>query len=244
MHMQATNFEFRFRFFVIGFAFWLGFSLYSVDRVNAGDAFATWMAAHLPLARDALVRSVFTVAAVLTFMAAAIRTWASAYLTSQIVHDTALHSENLVADGPYRFVRNPLYLGLILAGFGMGLMANRAGFLVIVIGLTVIAYRLIFREEAQLKASQGESYRRYLQTVPRMFPAFTPRVAPSGASPRWAQAFFGETFFWAFAVAGIAFAVTLNLKFWYAAMLAAIPLYVLAIMLNKRNGRDPHTPDQ
>jgi|tagenome__1003787_1003787.scaffolds.fasta_scaffold20739599_2 protein-S-isoprenylcysteine O-methyltransferase Ste14 len=237
MNMQATNFEFRFRFLVISIVFWLGFSLYSLDRVNAGDALASWIAAHSALAKDHIARLIFALAALLTFSAAAIRTWASAYLHSHVVHDTALHSERLVADGPYRFVRNPLYVGVILVGIGMGSMANRYGFFVIVIGMFVIAFRLIFREEAQLLASQGESYRRYLQTVPRLIPAFTPRVGASGARPRWAQAFFGETFFWAFALANISFAVTLNLKYWYMSLLAAIPLYALSVAVLKRQTR-------
>jgi protein-S-isoprenylcysteine O-methyltransferase Ste14 len=237
MHMQATDFEFRRRFFVIGIVFWLGFSLYRFDPVNSGDALANSLSHHTDLSRHQLGRLIFAFAAVLTFAAAAIRTWASAYLHSHIVHDTALHSENLVADGPYRYVRNPLYLGTILVALGMGFMANREGFFIIVIGMFVIAFRLIFREEAQLLASQGDSYRRYLQTVPRIIPSLTARVPASGARPKWGQAFFGETFFWAFAAGSIGFAVTFQMKFWYVPMLAAIPLYVLSIVLLKRHAR-------
>jgi protein-S-isoprenylcysteine O-methyltransferase Ste14 len=235
MNMQATDFEFRRRFFVIGMVFWLGFSLYSFDHVNAGVAFANGIAPHIALARHLIIRLIFAFAALLTFSAAAIRTWASAYLHSHIVHDTELHAENLVADGPYRFVRNPLYLGTILLAFGMGLMANREGFFVIVIGMILIAYRLIFREEAQLLASQGESYRRYLQTVPRLIPSLAPLVPASGAQPRWPQAFFGETFLWAFAAASIGFAVTMKMKFWYIPLAAALPLYFLSIVFFKRH---------
>jgi len=45
---------------------------------------------------------------------------AEAYLHSSVVHDSQLHSDRLVADGPYRRVRNPLYLGNILLAFGLG----------------------------------------------------------------------------------------------------------------------------
>lgn len=241
MHMQATDFEFRRRFFVIAFLFWLGFGLYSLDPMSSGEALGRSIALHSPLPRYVAVRLVFVVAALLTVAAAGIRTWASAYLHSHIVHDTALHSENLVADGPYRYLRNPLYLGTILLAIGMGLMANREGFFIIVIGMIVITYRLLFREEAQLLASQGESYRRYLQAVPRMIPSLTPRVASSGAHPRWAQAFFGETFFWAFATASIGFAITLRMKFWYVPMLASIPLYIVSVVLLKIRARSTST---
>lgn len=40
--------------------------------------------------------------------AAEIRTWATAYLGSEIVFDLNLHTNRLVADGPYRYVGNPL----------------------------------------------------------------------------------------------------------------------------------------
>jgi hypothetical protein len=161
--------------------------------------------------------------------AAAIRTWASAYLHRQIVRDSLLHAERLVADGPYRWVRNPLYFGTILLAIGLGSMASRSGFVVLVFGILVFgilvfSYRLIFREEAQLLASQGETYRRYLKAFPPLWPSIIARVAPAGARPRWPQAFFGETFFWAFAAASIGFAATLNFTFWYSPMVASMPL--------------------
>jgi len=42
------------------------------------------------------------------------------YLHSSVVNDRQLHPERLVANGPYRWVRNPLYLGNILLAFGWG----------------------------------------------------------------------------------------------------------------------------
>jgi protein-S-isoprenylcysteine O-methyltransferase Ste14 len=238
MNMQASDFEFRYRFFVIGAVFWLGFGLYSLDHINSGDALANLLSRHIPLSRHLLDRLIFILAALITLSAALIRTWASAYLQSHIVHDTTLHSETLVADGPFRYVRNPLYLGVILVSVGMGLMANRAGFLVIVIGMLVITQRLIFREEAQLLASQGESYRRYLRTVPRLLPSPWPRVEASGAEPRWAQAFIGELFFWGFTAASIGFAATLKMKFWYVPLMSSFPLYFFSIVFLKLRNRE------
>ena len=53
-------------------------------------------------------------------LAGLLRTWAAAYLHSDVVHDLKLHSEKLVADGPYRFMRNPLYLGSLMLTIGIG----------------------------------------------------------------------------------------------------------------------------
>lgn len=55
-----------------------------------------------------LARSVLVGAAMLVGAAAEIRTWATAYLGSEIVFDLNLHTNRLVADGPYRYVGNPL----------------------------------------------------------------------------------------------------------------------------------------
>ena len=62
----------------------------------------------------------FASGAALVFVAALLRTWATAYLRTEIVHDAPQHAEALVADGPYRYVRNPLYLANLplIAGVG------------------------------------------------------------------------------------------------------------------------------
>jgi protein-S-isoprenylcysteine O-methyltransferase Ste14 len=217
--MRASDIEFRARFWFIGGIFWLGFACYNFDRQMAGVAVAQllWrraidfnsLSAALPL------HVVFAFAALLAVLCGVIRTWAAAYLRSTVVHDHALHSEKLVADGPFRWMRNPLYLGGVLLAAGFGLLASRVGWFVMTFGLLLFYYRLIFREEAALTASQGESFRAYCAAVPRFFPAVRPRVPSSGAKPRWGQAFGGETFVWGFALSIIAFAITLSFTiFW------------------------------
>lgn len=73
-----------------------------------------------------------------------------------------------VADGPYRFTRNPMYLGLTLIlasiGFWIGslpLLLAAPAFLLI-INQTYIPY-----EEAKLKRIFGTSYEQYLSKVRR-----------------------------------------------------------------------------
>src|SRR5712692_873879 len=101
--MRATTFEFRQRFWIIAGVFAAGFACYWIDHVNAAQALA---GGH--------VRLVFGLGAGVAALAALIRTWAAAYLRTEVVKDSALHTDRLVADGPYRHVRNPLYLGTAL----------------------------------------------------------------------------------------------------------------------------------
>lgn len=213
--MRATEIEFRQRFWFIGGIFWLGFACYSFDHQNAGIAFAQLLWHHTidlksPASHALPLHTVFAFAALLCVLCGLLRTWAAAYLHSSVVHDHALHSESLVADGPFRHVRNPLYLGGVLLAAGVGFLASPTGWFVMTFGLLFFYYRLIFREEAALKASQGQSFLDYCATVPRFLPALRARVPSSGAKPRWGQAFAGELFIWGFAAGVVVFAITLN----------------------------------
>jgi protein-S-isoprenylcysteine O-methyltransferase Ste14 len=195
--VRATEFEFRYRFFIIIAIFTAGFWCYALDHVGVSAMLAGGFMGHpveLSVAVDRhAVQLVLTFGVALTFLAALVRTWAAAYLQSEIVHDRNLRAEGLVADGPFRYVRNPLYLGGLLFAVGFALAASPLGFVVIVGGLTLFYYRLIAREESQLKETQGDSYLQFLRTVPRLIPSLTPRFPAGGLAPRWGQAFFGET---------------------------------------------------
>jgi len=235
--MRATTFEFRYRFWVIGAIFWAGFSLYRVDPVNAGYALSVWLSAHTGWPQAVLLRLIFALAALITVAAAVLRTWACSFLHSDVVHDGALHSDRLVADGPYRYLRNPLYLGTILLAVGMGVMASRLGFAVIVLGILIFTLRLIGREEAELMASQGESYLNYRKAVPCLVPSFSPRVPEGGGRSQWMQSFQGEGFFWGFTIAMVVFAITLKVVyFWYALGIAFL-LYLLNYAMLKKQSQ-------
>jgi protein-S-isoprenylcysteine O-methyltransferase Ste14 len=237
MSFAASEREFRARFWFILGIFSLGFLLYLVDRQNVCAALSIFIFRHQPgsSARiDRLIIGLFWVGACLVGLAALIRTWAEAYLHSSIVHDAGLHGEQLVADGPYRHLRNPLYLGNMILAVGIGALAPRSGFFVIVIGMWIIVYRLIGREEITLLASQGEGYRRYLAAVPRLWPAATPQVPASGAKPNWADGFTGEMMMWAAALAMAVFASTQNLGYFWAVFGAGMGIYFLQAYVRGR----------
>ncbi|HXU47248.1 MAG TPA: isoprenylcysteine carboxylmethyltransferase family protein [Thermoanaerobaculia bacterium] len=209
---EATDAEFRFRPWLIGGLFLAAFALYAVDPHNAGVSL-------LRLAHGGRfdpstppgsleLRALFGVGALLAAAAALLRTWAAAYLSSTVVHDVALHADRLVADGPYRHLRNPLYAGIILLALGMAPIACRLGAVLLVAGIWFFTRRLIGREERQLASTQGASYQAYLAAVPRLWPALRPRLPAAGSAPRWGQAFLGEIFFWLYAASMTIFAAT------------------------------------
>jgi Phospholipid methyltransferase len=210
----ATGFEFRHRFFIIAVIFFAGFEFYWIDHTATGVWIAELLRGHaLDLAQAPdrhTLQAIYWLATLVVAAAALLRTWAAAYLPSRIVHSTRLHQESVVADGPYRHLRNPLYLGVILLAAGIGLAASRSGFCFIVGCAIVFYYRLILREEPELVAAQGDVYRRFAATVPRLIPSLVPHLPASGARPQWRQAWRGELFMWLFAASSAAFALTLS----------------------------------
>jgi phospholipid methyltransferase len=153
--------------------------------------------------------------------AALVRAWGSAYLGREVVHDHAVHSEALKADGPYRHVRNPLYLGNVLMSWAVALFAPGIGWPVIVIGIPLFCYRLIGREEVALEAEQGEPYRAFKRAVPRLWPSLRACIPASGSVPDWINGLAAEAFFMSFALGVIGFAISLNVFWFYGGWLAS-----------------------
>jgi protein-S-isoprenylcysteine O-methyltransferase Ste14 len=78
---------------------------------------------------------------------------------------------NLVVHGPYRYVRNPMYLGVIAVLVGES-VAFCSRFLPVYAFMLLVCVNLFVRfyEEPMLRRKFGESYSRYCATVPRWFP--------------------------------------------------------------------------
>lgn len=74
----------------------------------------------------------------------------------------------LVVAGPYRFSRNPIYVGMILLLLGIGVMADSVWIVALAIPFAlVLRYGVIAREERYLDARFGEAYRAYRARVRR-----------------------------------------------------------------------------
>ena len=225
--MKATAIEFKLRGLWIGLIFWFGFMLYNVDHVNLGQVIIEFLVRHTNANELLVAHGVFAVSASLAVLAALIRTWATSYLSKEVVHNAQMYSDVVVADGPYRYTRNPLYLGTDLLALSMAPMASRLGAAVIVLGIVVFNYRLIFREEDEFQAQQSERYSSFLQRVPRLIPALSPRLPVGGRRADWKSGFLGESYFWAFAIGEICFAVSLKLQIFFIAIVISIALLVI-----------------
>jgi len=222
--MKATNWEFTNRALVFGLIFAVTFQCYLFDHQNSTALLANWIAAKYQLNADRLAQILFACAAILLGLAALMRTWASAYLKADVVYASDVKTQSLVADGPYRRVRNPLYFANVLMAVALGAMMSRSGFLLAVLFMLFFSYRLIAREEAELLAAQGEQYERYLKSVPRLVPSLWPRIPSAGHEPKWSAGFRAEFWCWGFALAVLAFAITLKLVFFLVILAASVGL--------------------
>lgn len=74
----------------------------------------------------------------------------------------------LVQGGPYRFTRNPMYLGMALAHLGGALTLNAMWPIILLPMALVILFRIVIRkEEAHLAETFGEDYAAYRRRVRR-----------------------------------------------------------------------------
>lgn len=82
--------------------------------------------------------------------------------------DPSLPSTVVITSGPYRFSRNPLYLGLAAAYLGLTLALDTWwGIIVLVVVLIVMHQGVIQREERYLERKFGDGYRQYRAAVRR-----------------------------------------------------------------------------
>ncbi|MFL6428476.1 MAG: methyltransferase family protein [Acidobacteriaceae bacterium] len=196
--LAAGDVEYRMRVWILAAIFFAAFQLYRWDHVSAAAALA-----RLVTRGSGNSHGIET---------AILAIGAAAYMRSSVVHDPRVHDSRLVADGPYRHLRNPLYLGTILMAFAFALVASRTGFVVLMVAIVFFQYRLTLREERALAATQGDNYRRYLAAVPRIIPSLRPRVPASRMRPQSGQAVRGELFMWGFALTFALFVATGNMR--------------------------------
>ncbi|KLK89999.1 protein-S-isoprenylcysteine methyltransferase [Microvirga vignae] len=81
---------------------------------------------------------------------------------------TNLPTTTIVQSGPYRFTRNPIYLGMFLGLIGLAIAFDNLWLLLMLVPFAlVIRYGVVAREEAYLERKFGDVYRGYRSRVRR-----------------------------------------------------------------------------
>lgn len=101
-----------------------------------------------------------------------LRAWAVVTLGRSYTTNVAARSDQrVVTSGPYRLVRHPAYLGLLILLLGFGLsLGDLASAVVLVVLPTIAIVRRIVVEEAALQAGLGDSYIEYCGSHSRLIP--------------------------------------------------------------------------
>jgi protein-S-isoprenylcysteine O-methyltransferase Ste14 len=76
-----------------------------------------------------------------------------------------------VATGPYRWVRNPMYVGAFFLLAGYALCTSSVAALLVAFGMLGAAHLFtVFYEEPSLRRRFGSSYEEYVRSTPRWLP--------------------------------------------------------------------------
>ena len=76
-------------------------------------------------------------------------------------------SRQLIETGPFRFSRNPMYLGLLLILAGTFILLGSLGPMVVLVFVWLIMSQFVALEERALEARFGDACRRYKSRVRR-----------------------------------------------------------------------------
>src|SRR4051812_6819050 len=192
--MRASAIEFRLRMAINVAIIVLGFWAPWIEVWGIGRRMTLleWLA--LELGRTGLVRFtaavplVIVVSAFIAALGALLRVWGTAFLGTGTVNSLNMKSGSVIADGPYRYVRNPLYVGLWFMVAAMGFIMPVTGALFAVALIGVFLMRLILAEEAFLATQMGEPYKAYVRAVPRIVPRFHAALPRGRNEPHWLRA--------------------------------------------------------
>jgi protein-S-isoprenylcysteine O-methyltransferase Ste14 len=196
--MKASKIEFRLRMAIIVVLITLGFWAPWIHLWGIGRRISLleWLA--LQLTRLGLVDFsvatpvVIAAGALIAAIGAILRVWGTAWLGPATVNHGQMQAGVVLADGPYRYVRNPLYLGTGFMVAAMAFLMPVTGAVFVLVLLPVFELRLILAEEAFLSAQLGEPYQAYLRAVPRLLPRLRSNLQPTGRKPHRFHAVLAE----------------------------------------------------
>lgn len=99
------------------------------------------------------------------FIGVLIRAWAAGHLAK---------NQQLATSGPYAYVRNPLYLGTLIAGIGFGVAGAHWAIGALLVAFFVLYYLPVVQEEEGHLANILPGYDEYRRKTPKLVPRLTP----------------------------------------------------------------------
>jgi S-adenosylmethionine-diacylglycerol 3-amino-3-carboxypropyl transferase len=170
LRLKAQKFEFEFRIFIsFGLVILISALSFSVFAGVPANAAALGGLLGMPAARSLALG--YLAAALFMAGASFLRIWSGSVLTSRRMMSFAVKTDALLSSGPYRLVRNPIYLADLIAFTGFALCLPPIGLLLPVL-LFLHYTQLIGYEERSLRQEFGGDYEDYRSRVARLLPGF------------------------------------------------------------------------
>ena len=147
----------------------LTFALPGLIIFSAGLAVSAW---SLGKRQSLDLLSVHAIAGMaLVVIGLIIRVWAASTLRRFYSSTLVIRSDHqLITHGIYRFVRHPIYLGVLVSVIGMPVAASSLYGLLIMLILIPIILNRIRMEERMLIGEFGNAYRAYRRTTKKLIP--------------------------------------------------------------------------
>lgn len=143
-------------------------------RVRAGSlSFLVCLVLSKPTWRSIAIGAAVSLAGL------AVRAWAAGHLKKE---------KELAISGPYRYSRNPLYLGNLILGVSLAVGANTLPVAIIFAVYFLVFYPIIIlTERERMKTLFPEKYKEYIKHVPLFFPFRKPLACEEKIRFSWAQ---------------------------------------------------------
>jgi protein-S-isoprenylcysteine O-methyltransferase Ste14 len=128
------------------------------------------------------------ISVILVIAGVVLRAWAAGCAGNH-TRRSNIEAGRLATNGPYAFVRNPIYLGSIVLGIGMvGIIGDWRLSPLCVATFTALYFVIIPAEEEFLHREYPLEYKVYCRNVRRLLPRFTPWTGTERTSFAWQPA--------------------------------------------------------
>jgi protein-S-isoprenylcysteine O-methyltransferase Ste14 len=148
------------------------------------------------------------------------RAWGTSYLQVAVVWNFDALTDKLYVAGPFRYTRNPLYLGNLFQAAAFAMFAPPAGWWLIVFLQWIFLTALIHVEERGMQARYGAQFEKYRDSVPQLLPRPIPIAGEAAPHSSFGKALLLETMSLGFALAMLVFAF-FGRQGWQAAWIIA-----------------------
>lgn len=167
--VKIRKFEFENRIF-ISFGIVLVICVISLTIFSGFPPISVALGGIMGLSLNTSYSTGFLVSALFVVAASFLRIWAGSFLSSHRMMAFPVQNDALIIRGPYRIIRNPIYLADLIAFFGFVFILSPIGLLLPIL-LFLHYTQLIQYEEVSLERNFPKAFNKYKKEVPQLLPS-------------------------------------------------------------------------